>query len=174
MTEDSYLPVDALGKRLILDDRLKRRFWNKVSKASDCGCWLFSGSRTRDGHGRIHVACVGSSTTNMEYAHRISLLLHGIDVPRGTEVCHSCNVPQCVNPSHLYVGNRRTNCDDVIKSGSQRGENNPMSKLTERDCVAIRWLRSEGFKLEDIGFLFSCTASTVSRISNNKGRVIPA
>lgn len=106
----------------------------------------------------------------MQYAHRVSLMLTGISVPLECEVCHSCNVPQCVNPEHLYVGSRRTNCDDVIKSGSQRGENNPMCKLTEDNCTAIRWLRSQGFVLREIGFLCGCSESTVCNIVKGKTR----
>ena len=85
-------------------------------------------------------------------------------------MCHTCHNPSCVNPNHLYVGNRRTNLNDVIKDGSQRGEKNPQCKLSDVSCRNMRWLRSEGYSLRDLSILFDCSTSTVSQICNNSTR----
>ena len=156
--------------QFLLDDNLRRRFLAKTLRLEN-GCLLFTGSKTRDGHGKIMVRHRDGSHS-MQYAHRVSLLLAGRKLKKKVEVCHKCNFSSCVEEDHLYVGNRRTNSDDVIRAGSQRGERNPMARLSDHACAAIRWLRSQGFMLADIGFLFDCRESTVSRIANGVRRRI--
>lgn len=165
--------VQKRDKLLIIDEDLLARLREKVL-IQETGCHYFTGNKTRDGHGQIHVRVKDQSGTNMEYVHRVSLMLQGTSVPDDCEVCHRCNNASCINPEHLYIGNRMSNMHDMATSGAQKGENNPACKLSEAKCGAIRWLRSEGFGLRDIAFLFDCRESTVSRIANNKRRQQPA
>jgi hypothetical protein len=32
-------------------------------------------------------------------------------------VCHTCDVPACVNPEHLYNGTRKSNMEDKMRRG---------------------------------------------------------
>lgn len=144
---------------------LADRFWSKVRKTDTC--WLWLASTDKDGYGQIMVRRDDDSVT-MAKAHTTSLKLVGINVPEGSEVCHRCNTPPCVRPDHLYIGTRRTNCDDVIASGSQRGERNPFARLDTGRVMAIRWLRTIGLSLTDIAYLFDVHFVTVSNIANRK------
>ena len=76
------------------------RFWAKVDKNGPNGCWLWMGSRTSNGYGRIKPE--GGGSTNL-VAHRFSFsLVHG-EIPPEMDLDHLCRNPPCVNPDHLEV-----------------------------------------------------------------------
>ena len=79
-------------------------------------------------------------------AHRISLAIaHGMsDLPKfdnneePLEACHKCDVKSCIEPSHLYLGTKEQNADDIIRNGLMRGEKHPSSKITEALAIQIK------------------------------------
>lgn len=115
------------------------RFWRKVVKAD--GCWLWTGSKTKQGYGRLQAGGKGSATIS---AHRLSYEIHHGDIPDGLVVMHKCDCPSCVNPDHLTVGTHKDNTADMIRKGRQviapaLGEANPRSKLT---ADMVRYIRA--------------------------------
>ena len=116
------------------------RFWDKVDagRFQPDECWEWRGSRTRSGHGQISIS------GERFYVHRVSYeMAHG-GIPDGCIICHKCDSPCCVNPSHLYAGTKKTNAWDAIRAGTfhythpGRGEGHPNSKLTEQNVRDIR------------------------------------
>lgn len=71
------------------------RFWSKVEKAGDEGCWTWTAARTRDGHGRFR------TPTSHVLAHRWSYERLVGPIPEGLVLDHLCRNPPCVNPAHL-------------------------------------------------------------------------
>ena len=60
---------------------------------------------------------------------------------KGLSVCHKCDVPNCINPLHLFLGTRADNNRDKVNKGRQvgaKGITNSHVKLTEADVLAIR------------------------------------
>lgn len=54
-------------------------------------------------------------------------------------VLHTCDVPLCVNPTHLFLGTQADNLKDMVAKGrASQGEGRPASKLTEDDVRFIR------------------------------------
>lgn len=89
------------GTRIVGDD--VARFWSKVDKTAQGGCWMWTGSTSPDGYGvlRVNRATV--------YMPRYSWELANGPMPLGTEPDHLCRNRWCVNPDHLEPVSHREN-----------------------------------------------------------------
>ena len=87
------------------------RFWKRVDKSSDC--WIWTGFIDKDGYGTFR----NDPKSHGGRAHRFSYELVYGKIPEGYEVCHYCDNPSCVNPSHLWLGTRLTNEQDKTRKG---------------------------------------------------------
>lgn len=74
---------------------LAERFAMKVQKTD--GCWLWTGASNHLGYGQIWV----TEERRVVQAIRVSLRLHGVEVPADRDVDHLCRNKRCVNPEHL-------------------------------------------------------------------------
>ena len=83
------------------------RFWSKVDKGGEC--WLWMATKNGDGYGRFR------HNGNLVGAHRLSYEMCIGPIPDGKQVLHSCDVPNCVNPEHLFLGTHRDNMIDMHK-----------------------------------------------------------
>jgi len=95
---------------------LAERFWRKVAVRGPDECWLWTGSRTKQGYGQI---ALGEVRNRPELAHRVAWTLT-FGATGALYVLHRCDVRPCVNPAHLFLGTTRDNALDMVAKGRWR------------------------------------------------------
>lgn len=141
---------------------LEERFWSRVQKTENC--WLWTGTKIT-GYGNIKIK------KKNYLAHRISWILHKGKLSDTIQVLHTCDIKNCVNPKHLFLGTQADNMKDMVKKNrSLKGEKNYHAKLTETKVKTIRELyTSKEMTQTEIAKLFGITQGHISYIVNKKG-----
>ena len=117
---------------------IKQRILDKAKRNKGTGCLEWTAHKRR-GYGSI------KHEGKLKYAHRLSYELFVGPVPKGALVCHRCDNPACIEPSHLFTGSTLDNVRDKVRKGRQpRGEQINTAKLSESQVREIRKRYSQG------------------------------
>lgn len=144
---------------------LAERFWEKVDKRSPDECWIWKGNKSPQGYGFI------VTDQKMYRSHRVCYELCNGPIPKGMYVCHRCDNPQCVNPSHLWLGTPAENNRDRAnkkRNNHTFGELHPSAKINSADVVEIRKMAEQGVRQRDIATLYGITQHSVWSIIHRK------
>ncbi len=145
-------------------------------------CWIWDNAKPSSGEGYGYFYYNGTFFR----AHRLAYVLatgHGI--PRGFEICHSCDNRVCVRPSHLFLGTRSDNMRDASLKGKLKrseahkkrigethsGEQNYFHRLTEAQVREIRSLNLPRYaqgRYRDLARKYGVIPATISNVV--KGR----
>lgn len=90
--------------------RWREDFFSKTVLVGDC--WVWKGCKTKFGYGRYRLQGKERHDT-----HRQAWILSFGAIPKGMCVLHKCDNPPCVNPAHLFLGDRRANAIDRHTKG---------------------------------------------------------
>lgn len=126
-----FLAIQDPIRKQSLIDRLAHK--TKMNIETDCLEWTAKAT-TNGGYGNISA---GRMFTGMR-AHRLAwVLFHNQEIPVELVVMHSCDNPRCCNISHLSLGTRKDNTDDMMMKGRgspppiHYGDNHPLRKNPE-------------------------------------------
>lgn len=123
-----------MGSEGIMEDirkqKLIARFWRYTDKKAPGDCWLWKGAR-KGGKGSDY------GSLDRVRAHRLSWMIHSDqwDLPSSVFICHRCDVPLCVNPSHLFAGSHADNMADMVAKGRARSVMQP--KLSRASIIEL-------------------------------------
>lgn len=97
------------------------RFENFISKI-DGECWIWTGALNKNnGYG------IFGFNGSQVLAHRFAYTWYIGDITPDLQILHECDIPQCVNPDHLFEGTIQENMKDRDNKGRQ-------GKLQNDEC----------------------------------------
>lgn len=151
-------------------------FWRHVKLpvgVSDEDCWEWSGGFHVSGYGKMKS---GGRTLG---AHRVAYEIYRGEIPAGLYVCHRCDCPSCVNPSHLFAGTSKENNNDAINKGRRRrfpvvrnklvGVRNHASRLVDEQVLQIKSALAGGEPKAALARRYKVSRSSIHRIATGIG-----
>ena len=161
-------------------EQMKRSVAKRLQKYSarnhDTGCLEWHGYKDVYGYGVLLVSIDGVKKNKK--AHRLSFEQAYGDIGEGKLVCHKCDVRNCIEPTHLFLGTAADNNKDMMSKGRFRsggkphyGEKNPKAKLTRLQVDSIKVLFKYGITQKQIANSLSMHKSSIQRIATGKNWV---
>lgn len=81
-------------------------------------CLIWSGTLSDKGYGRFWFAPNDGYSSKYRLAHRMAAEIKlGRYLRDDEHACHECDVPACVNPSHIFIGTNLDNIADKMSKG---------------------------------------------------------
>jgi len=113
---------------------LEERFKRKLTKPDKNGCIKWLGWKNHDGYGKFSIG------KKYKFAHRMAYELYVEKIPQDKNVLHKCDVRDCCNIEHLYIGTQKENNIDAHtrKRRSSKGSRNGYAQLNEKDVKYIK------------------------------------
>jgi hypothetical protein len=144
-----------------------KKYYHIESRGYKTECWVWnSPDFYRGGYGRIWFSNNGMS------AHRFSWLIHKGKIQKGIEVCHKCDVKECVNPGHLFLGTHLENIRDAYSKNlirNLRGVEQKSAKLDDEKVRMIRLNYKRGIRTyKFFADLFGVDQALIHRIVKRK------
>lgn len=147
------------------DDRLKRlrsRYEKYLIKKD--GCWDWSATKS-SGYG------VMMFDGKPMKAHRISWELYYGKIPEKMFILHKCDVRECSNPEHLFLGDNKINMQDMAqkgRAGVRFGTNHKHAKLNEYMIIEIKKRLKIGVTASKIAKDYKVNSNTIYSIKKGK------
>lgn len=127
------------------------------------GCWEWMGAKNPDGYG--HLSVNGRAIRAPRFAWESA---YG-PIPEGLLVCHRCDNPACVRPTHLFLGSAAANTRDMRSKsrssfGKNKGEAHGRARLTDEIILEIRRRQIAGESERSLAAAFGVSRSWIGYI----------
>lgn len=133
------------------------RFHEKWTLNKETGCWEWNASLNANGYGQMKRP--GERTNYL--AHRLSYEIHYGQIPEDKMVCHTCDNPKCVKPSHLFIGTALDNNRDAASKERSTMHN---ARLNPEKVEAILLMSEQGISQSKIGRSFGVNQQAIFKI----------
>lgn len=145
------------------ESTLSSRFWAKVKKTSSCWIWIGSSRGGGNPYGSFKIG------QKNRQAHRVSWELTYGEIPDGLSVLHRCDVPLCVKPTHLFLGDQQVNVADRHAKERTvmpctRGRLNGSAKMSEPKVRTLKKLRRRGWSYRRLSKRYKISVAQVGHI----------
>ena len=147
-------------------ETLVARFWAKVEKTPTC--WLWRAGQIR-GYGQFNIGRVDGKQRTV-YAHRFAWTITNGNIADNLAVCHTCDVPRCVNPSHMFLGTQADNLTDARQKG-RLVDGAHLIKLSDADMADIKANYRPRFNGKALAEKYGITVTHMLRVVNGTARV---
>lgn len=166
------------------------RFWEKVDKTPGLGpqgeCWLWHGGRRGSRVSKLSDTFYGGFKygDKVMLAHRVAYILTRGPLLNNIKLRHDCDMPGCVNPTHLIPGDqgdnmrdcrdKGRNADALLRLGQSkhprpRGERHRLAKLTQAKVIDIRSMFSSGkYNKSELSRKFGVTPQAIHALIKGK------
>jgi hypothetical protein len=142
---------------------IEERFNKKLGKPDKNGCIKWKGWKNDDGYGKFSI------DKKYKFAHRYAYELLVGKIPEGKNVLHKCDVRDCCNTEHLYIGTQHENNKDSHQRNrrSSKGSKNGYAKLKEKDVL---WIKSMFNKIScaSLSRMFNVSESCIHDIKHGR------
>lgn len=114
--------------------RFSEEWWESRTMVSPTtGCQVWMGAVCRQGYGRVR-----RKGRSPMLVHRLRYELAYGPFDAALKVCHRCDNPGCVNPTHLFLGTQEDNLRDMFKKGRGRPHGKAPRKKAQGGATATR------------------------------------
>ena len=136
---------------------IKERIYERTVRDGDCMLW--TGSHLHNGYGLFWDVGLQKSVL----VHRKVWELEFGEIPSGLFVCHTCDIKDCINIDHLFLGTAADNWHDLLSKGYRTHTYRPRPS---EDTLKSVYLDDRGYRL--LASFFDLSHSVVYSIK--KGR----
>lgn len=161
---------------LVFPAKWLTRFWARVAKPDDGGCWSWVGNHTQAGYGIVpYYEPEGPPSGFSFLVHRVTRHLLVGPCPDDLILRHRCNNRGCCNPAHLVTGTHADNYADAVAIGTahnigdwargRRGTDHPAADFdaSARTRAIAMVYGEDRLPMYRVAKLIGCHRTTISR-----------